>query len=50
MATTCLCEHVLRCRLRRADGGADGAVEELTAVVAQIGPDTKILVRGDSGS
>ena len=30
-------EHVLRCRLRRADGDAsDGAVEELTAVVAQI--------------
>ena len=46
-------EHVLRCRLRRADGDAsDGAVEELTAVVAQIRqrwPDTKILVRGDSG-
>ena len=46
-------EHVLRCRLRRADGDAsDGAVAELTAVVAQIRqrwPDTKILVRGDSG-
>ena len=46
-------EHVLRCRLRRADGDAsDGAVEELKAVVAQIRqrwPETKILVRGDSG-
>ncbi len=46
-------EHVLRCRLRRADGDAsDGAVEELKAVVAQIRhrwSETKILVRGDSG-
>ena len=46
-------EHVLRCRLRRADGDpSDGAVEELAAVVAQIRQrwaDTKILVRGDSG-
>ena len=46
-------EHVLRCRLRRADGDAsDGAVEELQAVVAQVRqrwPETKILVRGDSG-
>ena len=46
-------QHVLRCRLRRADGDAsDGAVEELQAVVAQIRqrwPETKILARGDSG-
>ncbi len=46
-------EHVLRCRLRRADCDAsDGAVEELTVIVAQIRqrwPETKILVRGDSG-
>ena len=46
-------EHVLRCRLRRADGDpSDGAVEELATVVAQIRerwPDTKILVGADSG-
>ena len=46
-------EHILRCRLRSADGDASGgSVEELAAIVAQIRgrwPDTKILVRGDSG-
>ena len=46
-------EHVLCCRLRRADAdAADGAVDELAPLVAQIRqrwPDTKILVRGDSG-
>jgi hypothetical protein len=46
-------EHVLCCRLRRADAdAADGAVDELAPLVAQIRqrwPATKILVRGDSG-
>ena len=46
-------EHVLCCRLRRADvDAADGAVDELAPIVAQMRqrwPDTKILVRGDSG-
>ena len=45
-------EHILRCRLRSADGDASGgSVEELAAIVAQIRgrwPDTKILVRRDS--
>ena len=46
-------EHLLCCRLRRADAdAADGAVDELAPIVAQIRqrwPATKILVRGDSG-
>ena len=46
-------EHLLCCRLRRADAdAADGAVDELAPLVAQIRqrwPATKILVRGDSG-
>ena len=46
-------EHAQCCRLRRADAdAADGAVDELAPIVAQIRErwsDTKILVRGDSG-
>ena len=46
-------EHLLCCRLRSADAdAADGAVDELAPIVAQIRqrwPATKILVRGDSG-
>ena len=46
-------EHMLCCRLRRADAdAADGAVDELAPIVAQIRqrwPDTKILLRGNSG-
>ena len=46
-------KHVLCCRLRRADvDAADGAVDEVAPIVAQIRqrwPDTRILVRGDSG-
>ena len=44
-------EFVLCCRLRTADrGAADGAVDELSRIVAQIRrtwPDTRILMRGD---
>jgi hypothetical protein len=46
-------EHLLCARLRRSNiDGADGAVEELSRIVAQIRqvwPEVKIIVRADSG-
>ncbi len=46
-------EHVLCCRLRTADrGAADGSLEELSRIVAQIRcawPSTRIMARGDTG-
>jgi hypothetical protein len=46
-------EHLLCARLRTSDrDGADGSVEELTRiidVIRQVWPETRILIRGDSG-
>jgi hypothetical protein len=46
-------EHLLCARLRRSNiDGAEGAVEELTRIVAQIRkacPEVKIIIRADSG-